>query len=150
MASLGSSNHNLNSVLLEVKRVFSKKEREKEKGLIGVGTIAMEKLVEFSPVDTGLYRSNHFLNTSITPSSETNNQISPPQDAINREVAKLKSGIFKRVQNFSIANNLPYTDNVEFKGWALTPPYQTYAKAKQYVESVYRKEFLDYQKDVKI
>lgn len=88
-------------------------------------------LVNSSPVDTGTYVKNHSITTSSGSGGSQSSQGKEEDsgtardEALNKlegQIASLPAGTTKAY----IANRSPHANQVEFGGWARTPPYAVY------------------------
>lgn len=90
-----------------------------------------EDLVNSSPVDTGTYVKNHSITTSSGSGGSRSSHGREKDDGTARSVAldKLEGQIANLPPDATtiyIANRSPHANQVEYGGWARTPPYAVY------------------------
>jgi hypothetical protein len=90
-----------------------------------------EDLVNSSPVDTGTYVKNHSITTSSGSGGSQSSHGKEKDTGAARGVAldKLEGQIAAlpaEATKVYIANRSPHANQVEYGGWARTPPYAVY------------------------
>lgn len=81
-------------------------------------------IIQSSPVDEGTFRNNWFV-SGLTPSSEVDptDVGGSDQDVIDRMTSDVLS--IKGIDAFTLTNNLPYAEVIEYGGYPKTPKNTT-------------------------
>lgn len=87
----------------------------------------MDRIVERSPVDTGLFRGNWQVRVNGKPvgpiEREDKQALGSPMGASERGAAEANLSGFKIGDHVWITNELPYAQRLEYEGWSNQAPH---------------------------
>ena len=104
-----------NSFTLDVKKFADQFDEGAEAAIRGTSIKLFSAIVESSPVDEGRFRGNWFA-TGVTPSSKVTENRDPKGDKTISAIVDKINGL-KEWDFFTVTNNLPYSEVIEFGGY---------------------------------
>lgn len=105
----------MNSFSLDVKAFADSFEQGSEKAVRGTAIKLFSAFVESSPVDEGRFRANWFV-TGRQPSTKKTNSTDKNGNKTKKRIESAVLGI-QDWSMFTVTNNLPYSEVVEFGGY---------------------------------
>lgn len=112
MSLLGLESRNvadINQFIKETNAEIAKLQAKQIKEAKQVILTAYSKVVDFSPVDTGLFRNNHF----VTVNSKTDETTENKRGTIKQSKEIIKRAKLMHNDTLTIQNNLKYADALE-------------------------------------